>query len=63
MTHKSLQEIELAFPEPENESSEARKKRLKNKQQAIRRFNQRQQSSHQSATTISARTRKQKSRT
>ncbi|CAB4477605.1 unnamed protein product [Rhizophagus irregularis] len=62
MTHKSLQEIELAFPEPENESNEARKKRLKNKQQAIRRFNQRQQSS-QSTTTTNAKIRKQKSRT
>ncbi|CAB4403231.1 unnamed protein product [Rhizophagus irregularis] len=62
MTYKSLQEIELAFPEPENESYEARKKRLKNKQQAIRRFKQRQQSS-QSTTTTNARIRKQKSRT
>ena len=39
MTYKTLQEIENAFAEPENETKEARTKRLRNKQQAIRRFN------------------------
>src|SRR5581483_6410522 len=41
MTYNSLQEIEEAFAEPEVESKAQKRKRLKNKQQAIARFNER----------------------
>ncbi len=66
MTYKSIQEIEKKYAEPDNETKEDRTKRLKMKQQAIRRFNQRQQSLQPqpktSKTTTSATVRKQKSR-
>ena len=45
MTYNSLQEIEVAFAEPANETETARKKRLKSKSQAIKRFNERHQKS------------------
>ncbi|CAB4436944.1 unnamed protein product [Rhizophagus irregularis] len=59
MTYKSLQEIKEAFPEPENETTATRNRRLKNKQ-AINRLNERQASSQSQSTTTTAR--KQKSR-
>src|SRR5215468_3587590 len=67
MTYNSLQEIENAFAEPANETYENKRKRLHNKQQAIRRFNERQQSLQSQPTTSTATTsatlRKQNSRT
>jgi hypothetical protein len=39
MAYKSLQKIEAKFTKLANETNETRKKRLKNKQQAIRKFN------------------------
>lgn len=43
MTYTSLQQIEDKYAEPEHETEEARVKRLKSKNQAIRNFNKRQQ--------------------
>jgi len=64
MTYKSLQEIEDRYAEPANETNQDRKRRLRNRQQAITRFNQRQQRQQQahSTTTASSTARKQKSR-
>ena len=62
MTYNSLQEIEDAFAEPANETKENKRRRLHNKQQAIRRFNERQQSLQSQPTTSSATLRKQNSR-
>jgi hypothetical protein len=39
MIYKSLQEIEDKYAEPANETKEARAKRIRIKDQAIRRFN------------------------
>ena len=66
MTYNSLQEFEDAFAELAYETKENKKRRLHNKQQTIRRFNERQQSLQSQPTTsrviTSATLRKQKSR-
>ena len=43
MTYQSLQKIEDAYLEPENELLTSKKRRIKNKNQAMKRFNKRQQ--------------------
>jgi len=44
-SYRSLQEIEDAFAEPANETPAAKRKRIAAKRKAIKRFNDRQQSS------------------
>ena len=43
MTYRSIQEIMDKYPAPENESKDAKKAREKKINQAIRRFNERQE--------------------
>ena len=70
MTFQTLDKLEEHYKEPENEGKDARKKRLKNRRDALKRFNERQQSasaststgSSKSKTTVSATLRKQQSR-
>jgi hypothetical protein len=52
MTYQSLEEIEDAYLEPENESPTSKKRRIKSKTQAIERFNKRQRKSSEAITKV-----------
>ena len=49
MTYNSIEEIEAAYPEPENETKAERTKRLRNMNQAKKRLITRQQKASQVA--------------
>src|SRR6266508_594358 len=49
MTYKSIEEIEAAYPEPENETKEEKTRRLRNINQAKKRLAARQQKASQVA--------------